>query len=102
MNNPQTTKPLSQPRVFRMTAVSVGAAVLCALWMPASSGSSALATPPWHGTRSTPYPPAFCAYMEVRFGEYWMHTVQERIVRRAFLEWSQKQREKLKPGDGKR
>jgi hypothetical protein len=40
--------------------------------------------------------------MEVRFGEYWMHTVQERIVRRAFLEWSQKQREKPKPGDGKR
>lgn len=87
--------------MLRLTAL--GAAVLCALWMPALAGSRAFAVPPLHGTRSTPYPAPFCAFMEVRYGEYWMHTVQERIVRRAYIEWCQKQsKEKPKPPEHRR
>ena len=100
MKNPLNTRSLSSSRARQLAVF--GAAVMCALWMPASSGSQALAVPPLHGTRSTPYPPAFCAFMEIRYGEYWMHTVQERIVRRTYVEWCQKQREKTKPRERNR
>jgi len=100
MKNPPNTRSLSSSRARQLAVV--GAAVVCALWMPASSGSQALAVPPLHGTRSTPYPPAFCAFMEIRYGEYWMHTVQERIVRRIYVEWCQKQKEKTKPRERNR
>jgi len=40
--------------------------------------------------------------MEIRYGEYWMHTVQERIVRRTYVEWCQKQKEKTKPRERNR
>jgi hypothetical protein len=104
MNDPLNTRRLSRSRARHRNALNIaGAALLLALWMPASPGSSALAVPPLHGTRSTPYPAAFCAFMEVRYGEYWMHTVQERIVRRAYIEWCQKQsKAKPKPPERRR
>lgn len=100
MKNPPKNRCFSRGCMLRLTAL--GTAALCALWMPAPAGSRAFAVPPLHGTRSTPYPPAFCAYMEVRYGEYWMHTVQERIVRRMYVEWCLKHQEKPKPRDRKR
>jgi len=100
MKNPPKTRSLSF--MYRLQWTALRAAVLCVLWMPAAVVSQVHAVPPLHGTRATIYPPAFCAYMEVHHGEYWMHTVQERIVRRIYMEWCQKQKEKPKPRDRKR
>ena len=38
------------------------------------------------------YPAAFERFMAVQFGDLWMHTVQEQVIRRMFVTWQDKQK----------
>lgn len=58
---------------------------------PASSVPPRLPRP---STGSHRYPPAFEAFMVVEFGDLWMHTVQEQVIRRMYLTWREKQERK--------
>lgn len=54
---------------------------------------SAFGTPQRHPPGSLfaqAYPPAFIAFMDTEFGRMWMHTVQERVVRRMYVLWLEK------------
>lgn len=77
-------------------------ALLLAALLPPQHGAVAHAVPPLGSTRATTYPPAFCAYMEVRFGELWMHTVQEEVKRLMYAQWCRKNAPKPKQGDRKK
>ena len=58
--------------------------------------SSALGSPPGWTFRAQAYPQAFVTFMDVHFGRAWMHTVQERVVRRLYAVWCEKNDEMQK------
>jgi hypothetical protein len=52
--------------------------------------NSAFCIPPGWSLRAQAYPQAFATFMDDNFGRAWMHTVQERIVRRMYAVWCEK------------
>lgn len=52
--------------------------------------NSAFGIPPGWSLRTQAYPQAFITFMDDHFGRAWMHTVQERIVRRMYAVWCEK------------
>ncbi len=56
-----------------------------------SPASSIPPRPSPPSTRSHRYPAAFEALMVTEFGDLWMHTVQEQVIRRMYLTWQGKQ-----------
>ncbi len=56
----------------------------------------AFGVPPKRSTaRSTGahrFPAAFEQFMVIEYGELWMHTVQEQVIRRMFIAWQDKQK----------
>jgi hypothetical protein len=52
--------------------------------------NSAFCIPPGWSLRAQAYPQAFATFMDDNFGRAWMHTVQERVVRRMYTVWCAK------------
>ncbi len=72
--------------------IALGTCLLvAALWVDVPSASSI--PPRWRvpGTGSHAYPPAFESFMAATYGDLWMHTVQEQVIRRTYRDWQLKQ-----------
>ncbi len=80
-------------RRARITMIFVCVA-LGLMFANATPASSVPPRPRGPVTGSHRYPSAFESFMVVEFGDLWMHTVQEQVIRRMYLTWQEKQERK--------